>query len=80
MIFAIATGFFAVVTMFNMNMLQANSTGDVSLESIAIMAQAQYAGETVPGYTNPENTVCNIPGGTCDVSAQDPCQAGYDCD
>ena len=42
---AIATGFFAVVTMFNMNMLQANSTGDVSLESIAIMAQANLEGD-----------------------------------
>jgi len=79
-IFAIATSFFAVATVFNMNLLQSSNAGDVSLESIAIMAQAQYAGETVPGYTNAENTVCNIPGGTCDVSAQDPCQAGYDCD
>lgn len=40
-IFAIATGFFAVATVFNMNMFQPNSTGDVSLEAIAIMAQAQ---------------------------------------
>jgi hypothetical protein len=40
-IFAIATGFFAVATVFNMNVLQANSAGDVSLDAIAVMAQAQ---------------------------------------
>ncbi len=39
-IFAVATGFFAVATMFNMNLLQANSAGDVSLEAIKAMAQA----------------------------------------
>lgn len=39
-IFAIATGFFAVATVFNMNILQSNSADDVSLEAIAIMAQA----------------------------------------
>jgi hypothetical protein len=33
--------FFAVATMFNMNMLQSSNAGDVSLESIAVMAQAQ---------------------------------------
>jgi|SRR5690554_113533 len=44
-IFAIATGFFAVATVLNMNMLQANSAGDVSLESIAVMAQAGYENE-----------------------------------
>ncbi|ASB47948.1 hypothetical protein [Alkalitalea saponilacus] len=39
--FAIATGFFAVATMFNMNILQGNSAGDISLDAIAVMAQAQ---------------------------------------
>lgn len=63
---------FAVATMFNMNFLQSSKAGDVSLDNIAVMAQAQYAGETVPGYTHAENTVCNIPGGMCDVSAQNP--------
>jgi hypothetical protein len=38
--FAIATGFFAVATVFNMNMVQGNSAGDVSLEAIALMARA----------------------------------------
>lgn len=47
-IFAIATSFFAVATVFNMNLLQTSNTGDVSLESIAIMAQAQK-GEVVVG-------------------------------
>jgi hypothetical protein len=40
-IFAIATGFFAVATVLNMNMLQVNSAGDISMEGIAVMAQAQ---------------------------------------
>ena len=39
-IFAVATGFFAVATVVNMNMLQGNSAGDVSLESIEVMALA----------------------------------------
>lgn len=42
-IFALATGFFAVATVFNMNMLQSSNAGDVSLENIVVMAQAQYA-------------------------------------
>ncbi|HTO15831.1 MAG TPA: hypothetical protein VLZ83_08670 [Edaphocola sp.] len=39
-IFAVATGLFALATVFNMSVLQSNSAGDVSLESIAVMAQA----------------------------------------
>jgi hypothetical protein len=39
--FAIATGFFAVATVFNMNMIQAINAGEVSLDAIAVMAQAQ---------------------------------------
>lgn len=40
---------FAVVTVFNMNLLQGNSLGDVSLDSIAVMAQAygENSGEEV---------------------------------
>jgi len=64
---------FAVATVFNMNMLNDNGAGDVSLNAIAVMAEAQN--EMVPGWTNdwdsPHNT-CNIPGGMCDVSAQIP--------
>jgi hypothetical protein len=40
-IFAVATGFFAVATVFNMNLLQGNSAGDVSLDAIGVMAQAK---------------------------------------
>ncbi len=40
-IFAIATSFFAVATMFNMNMVQSNSAGDISLENIMIMQKAE---------------------------------------
>ena len=32
---------FAAVTALNMNMLQSNKEGDVSLEAISVMAQAQ---------------------------------------
>lgn len=32
---------FAVVTVFNMNLLQSNNASDVSLDAIAVMAQAQ---------------------------------------
>ena len=39
-IIASATALFAVTTMFNMNLLQGNSVGDVSLDDIAVMAQA----------------------------------------
>src|SRR5690554_5462455 len=45
-IFAVATGFFAVATVFNMNLLQGNSVGDVSLDAITVMAQAQSEGGT----------------------------------
>jgi hypothetical protein len=33
-IFAVATGFFAVATVFNMNLSQGNIAGDVSLDAI----------------------------------------------
>ena len=64
---------FAAATLFNMSFLTGNNAGDASLESIAVMARAQYAGEKVPGWTNAdekEGYICNIPGGVCDVSAQ----------
>ena len=41
-----ATIFFAVVTVANLNMLHLNGAGDVSLESIAVMAQAQLESES----------------------------------
>ena len=48
-IFAVATGFFAVATVFNMNLLQGNIAGDVSLDAIGVMAQAQ---SEIPDGTN----------------------------
>ena len=47
-IFAIATSLFAVATVFNMNLLQVNKAGDISLDAITVMAQAQNS-EHVPG-------------------------------
>lgn len=49
-IFAVATGLFALATVFNMNVLQSNSAGDVSLESIAVMAQANLEGGHTATY------------------------------
>jgi hypothetical protein len=49
--FAIATAFFAVATVFNMNALQGGSVGDISLDAIAVMAQAQSE--------NNDDNVCN---------------------
>lgn len=46
-IFAIATSLFAVATVFNMNLLQVNKAGDISLDAITVMAQAQNS-EHVP--------------------------------
>ena len=40
-IIASAIVLFAVATVFNMNLLQSNNAGDISLESIAVMAHAQ---------------------------------------
>ncbi len=49
-IFAVATSLFAIATVFNMNVLQSNNAGDVSLESIAVMAQAQNEASTFTGW------------------------------
>ena len=40
-IFAVATGLFAVATVFNINMLPSNSASDISLENIMIMQKAE---------------------------------------
>jgi hypothetical protein len=40
-IIASASVLFAVASVFNINMLQSNSTSDVSLDAIGVMAQAQ---------------------------------------
>lgn len=41
---------FSVATMFNMNLLQGNRLGEVSLDAISVMAHAQ--GEIGPSGTN----------------------------
>jgi len=40
-IFGIVAGLFAVATVFNMSMLNDNGVGDVSLDAVEIMAQAE---------------------------------------
>ncbi|PWD99013.1 hypothetical protein [Marinilabilia rubra] len=59
-IFGVVAGFFAVATIFNMGLLNDNGTGDLSLDAIAIMAQAQSEGPDYSvGYiNNPEE--CTI--------------------
>ena len=49
--FAIATGFFAVATVFNMNVLQGGGVGDISLDAIAVMAQAQNGENSSKGVS-----------------------------
>ena len=39
-IFGMVAGFFAVATVFNMSLLNDNGAGDVSLDAIAVMAEA----------------------------------------
>ena len=51
-IFTIATGLFAVATVFNMSILNENGAGDVSLGDIALMAQA--GGESGSGDSCPD--------------------------
>gem|GEM_PF-2365719 len=58
-VFAVATGFFAVATVFNMNMAKSCFVGDVSLQSIAVMAQ----GATENGGSN--GICCNYSMDVC---------------
>jgi hypothetical protein len=66
LIFALAIGFFAVATVFNMNMLQTNDAGDISLEGIAVMAAAW------PEY-NPSTPRSNEPSGSRPVEFKKLC-------
>lgn len=43
-IFGIVASFFAVATVINMSLLNENGTRDVSMDAIAVMAQAQWEG------------------------------------
>ena len=40
-IIGIAAGLFAVATVFNMSILNDNNAGDVSMDNVAVMAEAQ---------------------------------------
>lgn len=58
LLFAVATGLFVVATIFNMNLLQVGSNGDVFLKSIAVMAQAQGESGGGGGYSCTATTSC----------------------
>jgi hypothetical protein len=45
-------GFFAVATIFNMSMLNDNSAGDVSMDAIALMAQADGSEDSTNSCTH----------------------------
>ena len=47
-VFAVATGFFAVATVFNMNLLQANFNRNVSLDAISVMSKAEAQSFSCP--------------------------------
>ncbi|HTO16394.1 MAG TPA: hypothetical protein VLZ83_11525 [Edaphocola sp.] len=75
-IFAVATGLFALATVFNMNVLQSNNAGDVSLDAITVMAQAgggeggakcAYRNETTTEVFGQTVKVC-VSGGTGNIT------------
>jgi hypothetical protein len=72
LVFAIAIGFFAVATVFNMNLLQGNGVSDVSLDDIAVMAQAQNGENNSKGAKSILIT---------DLGSNNPCVGGivYNC-
>jgi hypothetical protein len=51
-IFGMVAGLFAVATVFNMSMLNENGAGDVSLDAVALMAQAQSGESAWESFTN----------------------------
>ena len=68
-IFGIAAGFFAVATVFNMNMLNENGAGDVSLDDVTTMAEAQAeGGSSTPCY--PYGWVCSYQRGGLIIFSQ----------
>ena len=80
-IIASATVLFAVATVFNMTLLQGNSVGDVSLDAIAVMAQAQNESGGGGGYTCSATATCySVQGkeiGSVSCSGTNTCVAGY---
>jgi len=59
-IFAVATGFFAVATVFNMNLLQDDKYGELALDAIAVMARANGESGGSGG-----NCPWDVPDATC---------------
>jgi hypothetical protein len=63
LILGVAAAMFTAITMVNINLAMKVYNGDVSLESIAIMAQAQSSGDTPPPPPPPPpkyvKTYCN---------------------
>ena len=64
-IFGMIAGLFAVATVFNMSILNENGAGDVSLDDIAVMAQAQL-GENPGDETKYIVSMCSCSKGTGD--------------
>ncbi|MGM0504467.1 MAG: hypothetical protein ACQESQ_07605 [Bacteroidota bacterium] len=88
LIFGMIASLFALATVFNMNMLNENVTGDVSLDAIAVMAQAQnesnngFSSPTFectaggPGSSSCSITMDTVAGGiTYSVTCNAPCYA-----
>jgi hypothetical protein len=65
-IFTIATGIFALATIFNMNMAKSSIVEDISLESIAVMAQAngESSGSGRWQYVSASGTTSRTEGNT----------------
>ena len=60
-IFAVATGFFAVATVFNMNLLHETYSSDTSLNAIVVMAQAnasEHDPNVFDGYKFDNKKLC----------------------
>jgi hypothetical protein len=87
-IFGMIAGLFAVVTVFNMGMLDENGTGEVSLDAIALMAEAQNESNNGcssptfectaggPGSSSCSVTMDTVAGGiTYSVTCNSPCYA-----
>jgi len=55
----IAMSLFAVATVFNMNMMNENGAGDVSLDVLTVMAQATGEGSGGSGCPSTPNTTCD---------------------
>ena len=68
---------FVAASVFNIGLIQTRDAGDISLDAIAIMAQAVGEGNIAYGWTHNENKICNLPYGVCIVSDKDPSRAGY---